>query len=99
MTRTAGRSPGRETFVPTNDRAPDGRSPAVIWLLLRVSERPKEKPLGRGRKGDKATFSAYVVGVSVQARWGKVQQRGQGNRCAEETIVRRLTGLLPTCFR
>lgn len=41
-----------ETTAFTNHQAGGGQLPAVIWLLLQAGERPKEKPLRRGRTGD-----------------------------------------------
>ena len=38
----------------TNHQARGGPARAVIWLLLLAGERPKQKPLGRGRTGDNA---------------------------------------------
>jgi hypothetical protein len=39
-------------------RARGGQLSGVTWLLLQAGERPKEKPLGRGRTGDDAAASA-----------------------------------------
>jgi hypothetical protein len=41
--------------------SPSERPPAVIWLLLLASERPKEKPLGDSRTGDRPALFAERV--------------------------------------